>query len=107
MQVPLLNTHMYKHLLTHLSQNTVLQKGCLQQNCTHTLTHMLRGQVSHTGNEKQKSQIWMEFGGMKDREEPQSIPLGAQLKSLCDWHKALVALSFTPLTFHLKAFPPT
>lgn len=50
---------------------------------------MLRGQVSHTGNEKQKSQIWMEFG-MKDRAEPQSIPPGAQLKSLCDWHKALV-----------------
>lgn len=43
---------------------------------------------------------------MKDRAEPQSIPLGAQLKSLCDWHKALVALSFTPLTFHLKAFSP-
>lgn len=39
MQVPLLNTHMYKHLLTHLPQNTVLQKGvCNKTAHTHWLT---------------------------------------------------------------------
>lgn len=61
-----------------------------------------------TGNEKQKSQIWMGFGEMKgrarwQRQKHETIPLGAQLKSLGDWHR--VELWFRLLQTKKKRIP--
>lgn len=61
-----------------LCKNAILQMhSCNKTAHTHWLTHYRlgrhfftiasRGQTSHTGNEKQKSEIWMEIGGMKGR----------------------------------------
>lgn len=68
----------------------MLTRSRLERYC---FTAASRGQTSHTGNEKQKSQIWMEFWGNEGQSSlaaagPQTIPPGTQLRSLGDWHKA-------------------